>query len=85
MQNELMTCIKYFLRMEAIDSTEALDLVIKALEESGLAFEEAIEMISFNIGFLEHPVLGKKTISLKNFQSLYGVFNFRLQPTVCWI
>ncbi|XP_018564624.1 uncharacterized protein LOC108903151 [Anoplophora glabripennis] len=64
MQNELIACIKYFLQMKDIDCTEATDSVVKALGESGLSFQDAIEMISFNIGFLEHPILADILLDL---------------------
>lgn len=65
MQNDLIACIKYFLQMEDIDSTEAIGFVIDALEKSGLSFQEAIETISFNIGFLAYPVLGSLNLFIK--------------------
>ncbi|KAJ8921547.1 hypothetical protein NQ315_003167 [Exocentrus adspersus] len=57
MENDLYGCIKDILKMKSINSVEAVNHVVNALENCGLSFQEAIENISFNVGFLEHPEL----------------------------
>ncbi|KAG5885185.1 hypothetical protein JTB14_036493 [Gonioctena quinquepunctata] len=67
MQKELVSCISDFLSpsiTNLIDSTNALDHTIQALERTGLAFLEAIDMISYNVGFINHPPLANILVEL---------------------
>ncbi|KAJ8955062.1 hypothetical protein NQ314_006942 [Rhamnusium bicolor] len=64
MQKKLVSSIEDIFRIGSIDTTEALEFIVKGLETSGLSFLESIEMISFNVGFLQFPELGDILLDL---------------------
>ncbi|KAJ8967297.1 hypothetical protein NQ317_008846 [Molorchus minor] len=62
--NELTKCITDILPKRFINATEALEIIVQAFVESGMSFLDAIEKISFNVGFLQYPVLADILLDL---------------------
>ncbi|CAH1975760.1 unnamed protein product [Acanthoscelides obtectus] len=70
LQNELISCIQdLFMLQHCLDVEDGIEYVLKGMQRCGLAFLEAVEKISYNVGFMQYPRLADYLLQLMSRQS----------------